>query len=101
MQLELKYKQQINNLLKKTTPQLKMKISLSSNNTSSTSMKSIKDETFPLALIKLSTQSESGPIIKYDLIVFIKLVPSFVLGFEICGHFHGPNSILVDSLYSP
>jgi hypothetical protein len=59
MQLELKYKQQINHFLLKKKQQSEMSFSLCSSNTSSTSMKSFKDETFPLGPIKLSTQSES------------------------------------------
>jgi hypothetical protein len=45
-QLELKYKQQINNFFKKKSQQSDMSFSLSSSNTSSTLMKSLKDETF-------------------------------------------------------
>jgi hypothetical protein len=59
MQLNLKFKKQINNFLLKRKPTSEMSFSLSSSNTSSTSMKSLKDETFPLGPIKLSTQSES------------------------------------------
>jgi hypothetical protein len=59
-QLELKYKQQLNHFLLSKKQQSEMSFSLSSSNTSSTSMKSLKDETFPLGPIKLSTQSESG-----------------------------------------
>jgi SRSO17 transposase len=59
MQQKLKYKQQINNSLLRKNRQSEMSFSLSSSNTSSTSMKSLKDETFPLGPIKLFTQSES------------------------------------------
>ncbi len=74
----------------KRNPRSKMSFSLPSSNRSSTSMKLIKDETFPLGPIKLSY-----PITKYDMTVFIRLVPGLVLGSESCGHFHGPSNLPV------
>jgi hypothetical protein len=61
MQLELKFKQQINNFLLKRKPTSKMSFSLSSSNTSSTSMKSLKDETFRLP--SQLTHASSGQIL--------------------------------------
>jgi len=66
IQLELKYKQQINNfLLKEKNPQSEMSFSLSSSNTSSTSMKShSKVEISPLDQSNYLPNQIQKPVIK-------------------------------------